>query len=56
MQELLKNVARAKGDGTFSSEQLREFIEFVSPNLDEKSRTRLGELVGMINGESADNS
>lgn len=51
MQELLKNVARAKGDGTFSSEQLREFTEFVAPSLDEKSRERLDELVRLINGE-----
>lgn len=51
MQELLKNVARAKGDGTFSSEQLRDFMEFVSPSLDEKSRERLNELVKMIDGQ-----
>ena len=52
MQELLKNVARAKGNGTFSTEQLREFVEFVTPSLDDAARDRLNELVAIIEGES----
>lgn len=48
MSELMKNVARAKGDGTFDVARLREFVSFVSPNLDEASRARLNELVEMI--------
>lgn len=50
MQELMKNVSAAKSDGSFSAEQLDEFVTFVSPNLDESSRKRLAELVGMIKG------
>lgn len=50
MGELMKNVAAAKGDGTFSEEQIDEFVRFVSPNLDEGSRERLNELVNMIKG------
>lgn len=48
MRELMKNVAAAKGNGSFSAEQLDEFVRFVSPNLDEQSRKRLNELVDMI--------
>ncbi len=48
MAELMKNVAAAKSNGTFSAEQLDDFVKFVSPNLDESSRKRLEELVGMI--------
>lgn len=49
VQELMKNVAAAKSDGTFSSQQLEEFVRFVSPQLDESSRKRLNELVAMLN-------
>ena len=50
MSELMKNVAASKSDGTFSPEQLDEFVSFVSPSLDAQSRERLIELVGMIKG------
>ncbi len=48
MSELMKNVADAKENGSFSAEQLDEFMGFVSPNLDEKSRKKLAELINMI--------
>lgn len=48
MQLLVQNVSAAKRDGTFSAQQLDEFVRFVSPSLDEKSRARLKELVLMI--------
>ena len=51
MQELFKKVAAAKSDGSFSPEQLDDFVRFMSPNLDEQSLKRLTELVGMIKGE-----
>lgn len=50
MSELMKNVAASKSDGTFSPEQLDEFVSFVSPSLDARSRARLVELVNMIKG------
>lgn len=50
MQALMQNVSAAKNSGTFSEEQLDEFVGFVSPNLDEQSLTRLKELVRMIKG------
>ncbi|MCM1368426.1 MAG: hypothetical protein NC184_06445 [Roseburia sp.] len=50
MSELMKNVAAAKGNGTFSEEQIDEFVRFVSPQLDDASRERLNELVSMIKG------
>lgn len=48
LSELFKNVAAEKRNGTFSAETLDEFVSFVSPSLDEKSRERLTELVSMI--------
>ena len=51
MRELMKNVAAAKSDGSFSPEQLDEFAAFVSPSLDEQSRARLAELINMIKGD-----
>ena len=36
--------------GTFSAQQLDEFVQFVSPSLDDESRSRLAYLVGMIKG------
>ncbi|MCH5165845.1 MAG: hypothetical protein J1G01_05535 [Clostridiales bacterium] len=48
MHALLKSVTAAKSDGSFSSEQLDEFVGFVSPSLDESSRERLISLVRMI--------
>lgn len=53
MGELMKNVAAAKGNGTFSEEQIDEFVRFVSPQLDDSARERLNELVGMIKGDRA---
>ena len=50
MSELMKNVSAAKSNGSFSADQLDEFVAFVSPNLDESSRKRLSELVSMIKG------
>lgn len=48
MNELMNNVSAAKANGTFSAEQLDDFYRFVSPNLDEKSRRRLNELITVI--------
>ncbi len=46
--ELIRQVASAKSDGTFSSEQIDEFVELVSPNLDDEARAKLVDLVNMI--------
>lgn len=48
--ELMKTATAAKRDGTFSAQQLDEFVQFVSPSLDDESRSRLAYLVGMIKG------
>ncbi|MCH5163221.1 MAG: hypothetical protein J1G38_07040 [Clostridiales bacterium] len=48
MGELMKNVAAAKENGSFSAEQLDDFAQFVAPSLDEKSRNRLTELINAI--------
>lgn len=48
MGELMKNVAAAKENGSFSAEQLDEFARFVAPSLDEKSRKRLAELINTL--------
>lgn len=50
MSALMRNVAEAKSDGSFSESQLDEFVSFVSSSLDEASRERLAELVKMIKG------
>ena len=50
MSALMRNVAEAKSDGSFSESQLDEFVAFVSSSLDEASRERLTELVKMIKG------
>ncbi len=50
MNALMQNVAAAKSDGTFSAEQLDEFENFVSPNLDEASRKRLADLIKIVKG------
>ncbi|MBD5132203.1 MAG: hypothetical protein HDT28_06445 [Clostridiales bacterium] len=49
MQALMQKVSASKRAGTFSPEQLEDFVRFVSPSLDEQSRNRLNELVNMIN-------
>lgn len=51
MQELFKKVALSKSNGSFSVDQIDDFVRAVSPNLDEQSRNRLNELVAMIKGE-----
>lgn len=50
MQSLMQRVAAAKSTGSFSVEQLDDFVRFVSPELDEKSRERLKELADMLKG------
>jgi len=52
MQELMQKVSAAKSTGSFSVDQLDDFVRFVSPELDEQSRSRLSELVKMIKGGS----
>ncbi len=49
-QELFKQVSESKNNGTFSAREIDDFVSFVSPELDEKSRQRLNELVKMIKG------
>lgn len=49
-QELLKQVSESKSNGTFSAREIDDFVDFVSPELDERSRQRLNELVKMIKG------
>ncbi len=48
--ELMRAVASAKSDGSFSQDRIDDFVNFISPELDEASRARLKELVGMIKG------
>ncbi|MDE7464060.1 MAG: hypothetical protein K2M48_03430 [Clostridiales bacterium] len=48
MGELMKNVSAAKANGSFSADQLDDFARFVSPNLDERSRKKLTELINAI--------
>ncbi|MDE6402075.1 MAG: hypothetical protein K2L54_05610 [Clostridiales bacterium] len=50
MHELMQTVTAAKSDGSFSAQRLDEFVEFVSPSLDDESRARLSHLVSMIKG------
>ena len=45
---LMQSVGAAKASGTFSEETLDEFVGFVSPQLDERTRARLIGLVNMI--------
>ena len=49
--ELLRVVAEAKRNGTFSEETLDGFVDFVSSSLDDDSRARLSELVREIKSE-----
>ncbi|MCH5155699.1 MAG: hypothetical protein J1F69_03750 [Clostridiales bacterium] len=51
IRALRQNVAESKQNGTFSVEQLENFVSVVSPNLDEQSRNKLMALVDMIKGE-----
>ncbi|MDE5563288.1 MAG: hypothetical protein K2J01_07095 [Clostridiales bacterium] len=51
LRALKQNVAAAKRNGTFSTEQLDGFVSFVSSGLDEQSRQRLLSLVEMIKAE-----
>lgn len=46
--ELLSKVAEAKSDGSFDTERIDEFVEMVSPSLDEATRVRLRDLVALI--------
>ncbi len=48
--ELLSKVAEAKSDGSFDSQKIDEFVETVSPSLDEATRARLKDLVALIKG------
>ncbi len=49
--ELMRAVAEAKRNGTFSEETLDGFVDFVSSSLDDSSRNRLKELVKEIKSE-----
>lgn len=51
MRALRQNVAAAKRNGSFSVEQIDNFVGLVSPGLDEASRQRLNALVEMIKSE-----
>lgn len=48
MEKLIANVAQSKSNGTFSAEQLDEFVGFVESSLDEAAVKRLRDLVAMI--------
>lgn len=48
MSELMRTASAAKADGSFSPEQLDEFVAFMSSSLDEQSLERLKALVRMI--------
>ena len=45
---LMQSVSAARANGSFSEETLDEFVGFVSPELDERTRSRLVSLVNMI--------
>ncbi|MCH5160975.1 MAG: hypothetical protein J1G04_02990 [Clostridiales bacterium] len=49
--ELMRAVASAKQDGTFSEDMLDSFVDFVSSSLDDGARQRLNELVQAIKSE-----
>jgi len=44
MTDLMEEVSKGKADGSFSAEQLEEFIGRVSPMLNETQRERLQKL------------
>ncbi len=48
MSALMRSVSDAKSNGSFSADQLDSFVGFVSPSLDDDSRTKLNALVDMI--------
>lgn len=48
MDALLSNVRVAKQNGTFSAQELDEFVLTVSPSLDEQARIKLKKLVELI--------
>lgn len=50
MSALMSTVSAAKRDGSFSDEQLDDFVGFVSPSLDADARAKLDSLVRMIKG------
>ena len=52
MRALRQNVAAAKRNGTFSTEQLDNFVRIISPSLDDASRERLNSLLLMIEQEN----
>lgn len=52
LRALRQNVSAAKRNGTFSAEQLDNFVRIVSPSLDEASRERLNSLLLMIEQEN----
>ncbi len=48
MSELMRAVSSARSDGSFSPEQLDEFVGFVAPSLDEQSLAKLRALVETV--------
>ncbi|MCL2555483.1 MAG: hypothetical protein FWE03_00495 [Firmicutes bacterium] len=45
---LAMSVKNAKEDGSYSDEQMKSFIELVSPQLNDEQRKKLGNLVKLI--------
>ncbi len=48
MAELMKSIAAAKQDGTFSIDELEAFAAFAAPSLDEKAQARLKGIIEAI--------
>lgn len=48
IDELVKNVKKSKDSGSYSSEQMKTFIDMVSPQMTAEQRTKLNNLVKLI--------
>lgn len=48
IEELIRSVKKSKNDGSYSGEQMRGFIELMSPQLSDEQRKKLNNLVMLI--------
>ncbi len=48
MEELNRAVSRAKEDGSFNEQSLKDFVELVSPHLSEEQLEKLNGLISAI--------
>ena len=49
LNEIMKTANKGKSEGSFSSEQLKQFAANVSPMLNAEQRARLNSVIEMIN-------